>query len=775
MNNANPQANPSTLGQAQDRPSAGRTDMADSKPVLPGSLQTNRRLSQWLSIHTNGTVSVRSGKVELGQGIATALAQIVAQELDVAITRIRMLPANTTNSPNEGMTSGSLSVQDSGSVLRQVCAQVRQIYLQAASAQLKLPPEQLEVVDGSIQPRDPLDANGKNTSTSYWALADDALLRMDAGSLVAHKNIASYAFSDGAASRLDIPDKITGQPRFIHDMALPGMLHGRVLHPPSPSAVLEEVDLAVVQALPGVVAVVRDGSFLGVIADDEYLATLALKKLAALAQWQEEAALPNMRDLSAYLRAQPLETTLVGEKQGVSTPVGDQHIAVPFGLSSSKLLPSRRQAQGERVDVTTVRNFQASYSRPFLAHASIGPSCAVARFNPASLEVWTHSQGIYNLRADLALVFGLPANSITVQHVEGAGCYGHNGADDVACDAALLARAVPGRAVQVQWTRESELGNAPFGPAMVVELNAQVDADGHITDWQHTVWSNGHGMRPGRSSTPVLLAGTLLATPFDKQIAVNAPLAAGGGSERNAVPLYNFAQWRAVNHRVLTMPIRSSALRSLGAHCNVFASESMMDEIAHALDADPLEFRLRHLTDPRARTVLQAAADMAHWSQRSEGKSEGQGFGLACTRYKNTGAYCAVVAKVDAGKYLLVSKLWIAVDVGRVISADGVINQIEGGAIQTVSWVLKEAVQFDSTRIQSTAWESYPILRFSEVPQVEVQIIHHPDQPSLGAGEATHGPVAAAIANALFDALGVRVRDMPLTTEAITKAAMAAE
>jgi nicotinate dehydrogenase subunit B len=719
-----------------------------SAPVLPGSLQTNRRLSQWLSIHANGTVSVRSGKVELGQGIATALAQIVAQELDVAISRIRMLPANTTDSPNEGMTSGSLSVQDSGSALRQVCAQVRGIYLQAASARLKVSTEQLDVMDGSIQPRGQLLAE----ATSYWALADDALLQMEAGSPVAHKTVASGALSEGAIPRIDIPDKITGQSRFIHDMALPGMLHGRVLHPPSPTAVLKELDLGVVQALPGVVAVVRDGSFLGVIADDEYLAALALKKLAALAQWQEEAALPNMHDLSAYLRAQPAETTLVGEK--------------PAGQATTPCTPR---------PVTSNLSFNASYSRPFLAHASIGPSCAVARYRPTSLEVWTHSQGIYNLRADLALVFGLSAANITVQHVEGAGCYGHNGADDVACDAALLARAVPGRAVQVQWTRESELGSAPFGPAMVVELNAQVDASGHITDWQHTVWSNGHGMRPGRSSTPVLLAGTLLEKPFPQQIAVNAPLAAGGGSERNAVPLYEFAAWRAVNHRVLTMPIRSSALRSLGAHCNVFASESMMDEIAQKLGADPLEFRLRHLADPRARTVLQGAADMAQWSRRNDHKLEGQGFGLACTRYKNTGAYCAVVARVDAGKDLRVSKLWIAVDVGLVINADGVVNQIEGGAVQTVSWVLKEAVQFDATRIQSTAWESYPILRFSEVPQVEVKIIHRPDQPSLGAGEATHGPVAAAIANALFDALGVRVRDMPLTTEAITKAAMAAD
>jgi nicotinate dehydrogenase subunit B len=771
MTPINPMANPSTLRQAQDRPSSGRTDMENNKPVLPGSLQTNRRLSQWLSIHANGTVSVRSGKVELGQGIATALAQIVAQELDVALVRICMLPANTTESPNEGMTSGSLSVQDSGSALRQVCAQVRQMYLQAASARLKVPQDQLEVNDGRIQSRGQPLAE----ATSYWALADNALLDIEAGNLVAHKIVAFGSLTEVISPRIDIPDKIAGQPRFIHDMALPGMLYGRVLHPPSPSAVLKEVDLVAVQTLPGVVAVVRDGSFLGVVADDEYVATLALKKLSVLAQWQETAALPDMHDLPAYLRSQPVETTLAGEKQSAPKPLGDQQIAVPVGLSLSKPSQALRQAQDERIDASAVRSFQASYSRPFLAHASIGPSCAVARFKPTSLEVWTHSQGVYNLRADLALVFDMPAASITVQHVEGAGCYGHNGADDVACDAALLARAVSGRAVQVQWTRESELGSAPFGPAMAVEISAQVDADGCITDWQHSVWSNGHGMRPGRSSMPVLLAGTLLEKPFPKQIAVNAPLAAGGGSERNAVPLYDFAQWRAINHRVLTMPIRSSALRSLGAHCNVFASESMMDEIASALGADPLEFRLRHLKDARARTVLQGAADMANWSQRNDDRMEGQGFGLACTRYKNTGAYCAVVAKVDAGKDLRVSKLWIAVDVGRVISADGVVNQIEGGAIQTVSWVLKEAVQFDSTRIQSTAWESYPILRFSEVPKVDVQIIHRPDQPSLGAGEATHGPVAGAIANALFDALGVRVRDMPLTTEAITKAAMAAD
>ena len=456
-----------------------------------------------------------------------------------------------------------------------------------------------------------------------------------------------------------------------------------------------------------------------------------------------------MHQLSEFLREQPSEVSVVGEK-GITV--------------------ARMPAPG-------LRTFSESYSRPFLAHASIGPSCAVARFdqnaNGNTLEVWSHTQGVYNLRADLALLLDMPADTITVHHVEGAGCYGHNGADDVAADAALLARAVPKVPVQVVWSREDELGCAPFGPAMAVALRAELGADGRIASWQHEVWSNGHGLRPGRGKSPVLLAGTLLAKPFERQVSVNAPLAAGGGAERNAVPLYDFAQWKATSHRLLTMPVRSSALRSLGAHCNVFAVESFMDEIAQVACVDPLDFRLLHLADTRARDVLQAAAQRAAWPDRHHTMPEGHGMGLAVTRYKNTGAYCAVVARVDASRDLRVTDLWIAVDVGRAINPDGVVNQIEGGAIQTVSWVLKEAVQFDATRITSNTWADYPILKFSEVPQVAVQILDRPDQKSVGAGEATHGPVAAAIANALFNALGVRVRDMPLTPDRVRQAALA--
>ena len=371
-------------------------------------------------------------------------------------------------------------------------------------------------------------------------------------------------------------------------------------------------------------------------------------------------------------------------------------------------------------------------------------------------------------------MLGLPAEKITLQHVPGAGCYGHNGADDAACDAVLLARAVPGHPVQLQWTREDELTCAPLGAAMAVDLQAVVDADGRISDWQHDVWSNGHSMRPGRSSTPVLHAAALLAKPFERQIAINMPLASGGGAERNGLPSYDFAQWRTQSHRALSMPLRTSALRSLGAHCNVFAVESFLDEMAEQLGVDPLAFRLRHLSDERGRAVLNAAAAMADWPNRHVGeRREGSGTGIAFARYKNTGAYCAVVAQVYAQAEVRVEQLWIAADVGLVVNPDGVRNQIEGGAIQTVSWVLKEAVQFDRTRVTSRSWEDYPILRFSEVPKVDVRLVSRPGDKSLGAGEATHGPVAAAIANAVADALGLRMRQMPLSADALLQAALA--
>jgi nicotinate dehydrogenase subunit B len=692
---------------------------------LPGSLQTNPRLSQWLRFRPDGIVEVSSGKVEIGQGILTAIAQIVADELDLNLTRVRMVPATTGASPNEGVTSGSLSIQHSGTALRFACAEARALHLDAAAQRLGVPVSDLSVTDGTI-------AGPGNLRTSYWELAGENLLDRDATAKVAPKPSDRRTLTGHATPRLDIPDKVFGRPRFIQDLQLDGMLHGRVLKPPSPWAQLTSLDESAARTIQGVVAVVRDGSFVGVVAESESSAAAALSKLAAAASWGPGEALPDETNLRAWIKSQPVETTPISERDA---------------------------AHGRKFARTVRREF----SRPYVAHASMAPSCAIAQWSGDGVRVWTHSQGVYNLRADLALVFALPPERIVVEHMEGAGCYGQNGADDVALDAALLARAVEGRPVSLLWSRADEMAWAPLGAAQAVDIEADLDEAGEIVAWRHDVWGNGHVSRPGRGKTPTLLTATQLATPFPRVVAANPPLAGGGGSERNATPTYDFPSWTITNHRLLTMPLRTSSLRTLGAFANVFAIESFMDELAAERGEDPVAFRLRHLKDPRARAVIEAAARRAGWNSWKKG--DGKGHGVAFSRYKGFGAYCAVVAEVEGEADIRVRRLVMAVDVGEVVNPDGVENQMEGGAIQAASWTLKEAVRFDRTRITSDTWETYPILTFCEVPAVEVEIIARPGEKSLGAGEAAHGPVAGAIANAVYDALGVRVRDLPITRE----------
>jgi CO/xanthine dehydrogenase Mo-binding subunit len=703
----------------------------DTGTGLPGNLQTNPRLARWLDFRADGVVEVFSGKVEIGQGILTAIAQIVAEELDLDLARVRMVPASTAASPNEGVTSGSFSVEHSGSALRYACAEARALFLAAAAQRLGVAMESLRVeADGTI-------VGPGNLRTSYWELGELGLLDRDATAKVPAKPAAERRIAGTAASRIDIPDKVFGRPRFVQDLTLPGTLHGRILRPPSPGATLTALDETRAKAVPGVVAVVRDGSFVGIVAETEEAAAAGLKALAPGARWQAGDPLPDEADLGAWVRSQPVETTAISVRE---PPV-----------------PAQK-----------ARTVARTYMRPYIAHASIAPSCAIAQLTGDGLKVWTHSQGIFNLRTELALIFALPPEKIVVEHAEGAGCYGHNGADDVALEAALLARAVEGRPVRLQWAREDEMAWAPVGACQVIDLEADLDARGEITAWRHDVWGNGHVSRPGRGKTPTLHAAWQLAKPFPRTPAINPPIAAGGGSERNATPLYDLPAWRITNHRLLTMPIRTSSLRTLGAFANVFAIESFMDELAAERGEDPLAFRLDHLTDERARAVLEAAARRAGWSMWA--RREGHGHGLGFARYKNAGAWCAAVAEVETDPDIRVRRLVVAIDVGEVINPDGVINQTEGGAIQATSWVLKEAVRFDRERITSDTWETYPILRFSEVPQVEVEILAHPEAKAMGAGEAAHGPVAGAIANAVQDALGVRVRELPITRERIVAA-----
>jgi CO/xanthine dehydrogenase Mo-binding subunit len=696
---------------------------------LPVSLGANPTLSSWVRFSSEGQVLISPGKVEIGQGILTALAQIGADELDVDIGRVQMVRASTAGSPNEGVTSGSLSVQHSGRAIRQACAEIRQIFLAAASDRLGVGIDALEIKDGTI-------SGPGNVRTSYWELADEVSLDRNASTGAAPKASARRALAGNSVQRLDIPDKVFAVPRFIQDFALSGLVHGRVLRPQMVAAKLVRLAEDDARAVAGLLAVVRDGNFAGVVSETEGGAETALKALRKGAAWSSGETLPDELALAQWLKAQPSEPTIIDRKTAA--------------VSGQRKRVIRRQ-----------------YTRPYLAHGSIAPSCAIAQWTQDRVHVWTHSQGVYFLRADLALVLKLPAENITVEHMEGAGCYGHNAADDVALDAVLLARAAGGRPVRVQWSREDEMSHAPFGAAMAIEIEADLDAEDQIVDWRHSVWSNGHTARPGRAAQPALLAATELADPFPRYISTNPPQASGGGADRNSIPLYDFPSWQIECHRLTTMPIRTSALRTLGAQGNVFAIESFLDELAAERGEDPVAFRLRHLRDSRAHDVIRSVAKRANWKPE---KRAGIGYGLGFARYKNTGAYCAVIAEIEGAEDICVRNLTIAVDVGEAVNPDGVTNQIEGGAIQATSWVLRERVRFDRQRITSNTWAGYPILRFSEVPQVHVELIQRPDSEPLGAGEAAHGPVTAAIANAVFDALGVRVRDLPITRDSLIAA-----
>jgi nicotinate dehydrogenase subunit B len=703
--------------------------------TLSPSLAANPELHRWLDFSSPGRVTIRPGKVEFGQGVWTALAQIAAEELDVALDRVEVAPVSTDTSPDEGVTSGSRSIEDSGGALRQACAQARAAFLAAAAAKLGTVPATLTVRDGDI-----CAASGAGTGLSYWSLGDSRLPATATAEEAAVKPAGRWSVAGRGAPRIDLPDKVTGRPRFLHDLVLPGMVFGRVIRPPGPAATLDRVGET---SLPdGVLAVVRDGSFLGVLASQDRIAVAAAARLARAARWTVRESLPDEHDLKGFLLSQPTE----------DQPVERRH----------------DPAAAARVRHTR----QAEFTRPFIAHASMAPSCAVARWDSGPdgaprITVWAHSQGPFPLRRALAAGLGLDPGQLTVHHVEGAGVYGHNAADDAAADAVLLARRLPGRPVRVLWSREDELGWAPAGPAMVARLSAGLDEAGRIQTWRQDVWSNGFLGRPGIGGTPRLLGLSQLAGATPIPAAPDGVPSGAMGATRNAVPAYDIPDLAVTRHRLLTMPIRTSSLRSLGAFLNVFAIESFLDELAAVAGADPAAFRLAHLSDPRARRVIEEVTGLAGWAGRP--RAEGTGFGLAFARYKGTSGYCAAVAEVAADTSITLRRLWLAVDVGRVINPDGVRNQVEGGALQSASWALRERVRFDRTRITSVTWDSYPILRFTEMPEVAVRIVAS-DQPATGAGELAQGPVAGAIGNAIADAVGVRVRDLPLTTDQITRA-----
>jgi nicotinate dehydrogenase subunit B len=697
--------------------------------ALPQSLKTTPRLDRWVRFNADRTVTVFSGKVELGQGIETAIAQIAADELDVAMERLQLVAGDTTRSPDEWYTAGSQSIEVGGAAMRLACSEVRSLFLEAAARELEVNVGELAIRDGAIE------VPGTDLSTSYWDLASRVDLAREATGAATPKASAEHRVVGTSAPRRDLHAKITG-PAYVHDLELPGMVFGRVLRPPSYTARLAAFDADAVRALPGVVAVMVSGNFIGLCAEREEQAVAALEAARKAASWDEKPALPATSEIRDLLPA----------------------------MTSVRSIVHRR---GEAPVAGAVRRFEATYSKPYIAHASIGPSCALARWEGGRFTIWSHTQGPHHLRRQLAIVLGVDVDRVDVIHQDGAGCYGHNGADDVALDAALLSRAC-GRPVLVQWTREDELAWSPYGSAMVMRVGAALDAANRVVDWRHEIWSHTHIKRPGWSEGVNLLAAWHMDPPFAVPPAKDVPQPTGG-ADRNSIPLYDFPAQQIVYNFIPDMPLRVSALRTLGAYANVFAIESFMDELAAAAGADSIEFRLRHLKDARARAALEAVAKAAQWKSGEKGDGvRGRGVGFA--RYKNLSAYCAVIAEVEAGAALHVRRVFAAVDAGLVVNPDGLANQIEGGIVQALSWTLHEYVRFDRERVQSRSWETYPILGFDEAPAVDVTILNRPEEPALGTGECAAGPTAAAVANALCNAIGVRARDLPLSPERIQRA-----
>jgi CO/xanthine dehydrogenase Mo-binding subunit len=713
------------LAQQQDAPAAVPA------PSPPGSLKTSPYLDAWIRIDANGAIEVFTGKAELGQGFKTAFQQIAAEELDVAFETLKVTTADTSLTANEGYTAGSNSMKDSGTAIQNAAAQVRELLIAEAATRLGVPVENLRTADGSV-----IAPDGKRLSYGELVAAD--MLHVQAQPKAKLKDPATFKVIGRPVPRVDIPAKVTGGAAYVQDMRPPGMVHARIVRPPSYGAQLSECDTAAVEKLPGVIKVVRDGNFLAVVAEKEFQSIKAMNALADAAKWQETARLPKQGDLVAVLTGLPSQDTTIFERRN-SAAAGQKTI-------------------------------EATYTRPYQAHGSIGPSCAVAQLIDGAMTVWTHTQGVYPDRQGIAEMLRMPPASVRLIHVEGSGCYGHNGADDAAADAALIARALPGRPVRVQWMREQEHAWEPFGPAMVTKLKASLDGNGKIADWHFDVWSNTHSMRPGGAGS--MLAAQHMAQPFAVPAPRPLPLPEGGG-DRNAIPFYSFPNARVVHHFIPAMPIRISAMRALGAYHNVFSIESFMDELAALASADPVEFRLKHLEDPRGRAVIEKAAMGFGW-KRGQKAPRDRGFGFAFARYKNLAAYCAVASEVEVnretGRPRLVRAV-AAIDSGQVVNPDGLINQIEGAIVQSMSWTLYESVTFDDTRITSIDWQTYPVLRFDAVPDsIEVHIIDRPGQPFLGSGETGQGPAAASIANAIANATGKRLRNLPLTRRRIKAA-----
>ncbi len=700
---------------------------ADAPPPLADA----PLMRDWIEILPDGGVTFLSGRVELGQGNSTALLMMAADELGVSPDAVALQTARTDRTPNEGFTAGSMSVAFGGRALRWAASALSVQLLGAAGDRLGCPPHELQVEDGEIL------RNGLPTGLELLDFVSAADLSRRVADLARPKAEGDRWKTFRDIPRIDLKERLVGSP-FVHDMTAPDMLHGAPVHPPGMHSALVSLDLEALRDRPGVVEVVRDGSFVGIVADAPLAAARAAEWARKNGTW--EAALVEAVDPVGFIAGSTADADTVVDTGNVNRNIGHW--------------------------------YETTVTRPYIFHGSIGPAAAVAVWERGSATVWTHSQGVFQLRRAISAALGTAEERIRVVHGPGAGCYGHNGADDAAFDAVLMARAVPGRQVKVVWSRDDEFRAAPMGAAMATRVRALLGPDNVLTAVDVMVSSAPHSNRPGAGGTPNLRAAAYLAKPVRPARAADLPLARGGGADRNAMPTYRVGDVRVRRRLVHDLPYRSSSLRSLGAYNNVIAIESLMDDIAHDIGVPPLDFRLKHLGDRRSRDVLERI-DAETRDARAVPLPDGAGWGLGFARYKGTSGYCAVMVRVEVDGDVRVTDACAVADVGEAVSPDGVRNQVEGGMLQSMSWTLKEAVQVDGVSATAGSWTDYPILKFSEVPRLSVVLVERAGALPLGAGEISQGPTGAAVCNAVRAALGVRVRNLPITRDAIIAAANA--
>jgi len=687
-------------------------------------------VDSFLAIDSKGMVTVFSGKVDLGTGLRTAMTQIVAEELDVPFEHVAVIEGDTALTPDQGPTYGSLGVQNGGVQIRQAAATARKAILAQAAETLKSTPDSLSWEKGVIRAKD-----GHSLTLGEVIGGKSFALKIDANAPI--KAPDQRHIVGTSVRRLDIPAKVTGRFTYMQDFRLPDMLHGRVVRPPAIGATLQSVDESSVANIPGMVQVVHQGNFLGVVAKTEWAAIKAMRQLKA--SWSDWQGLPEQARLWEHVR-----NTKVAKEESTSK-IGDVDAA--FAGAAKKLT--------------------ASYNFAIHTHGSIGPSCAVAEFKEGQLTCWSASQATHNLRVQLANMLALPESSVRCVYIDGAGCYGRNGHEDAAGDAVMLAKAV-GQPVRVQWMREDEHGWDPKGGPTLIDLEGGLDAKGAPVAWRGTFM-----IPQGVAGRVPLVAATLADLPREM---VDSP---GGIIQDSAIP-YTVPNVHTVIHRLETTPLRPSWIRSPGRMQNSFANESFLDELAYAAGRDPLELRRSLVSEPRGLEVLERLEHFAKWEKRTGPAAQSgdiaRGTGISYIKYELVRTYVGVVAEVEVNKktgQIKVPKFFVVHDCGQIINPDGVRSQIEGNVIQTVSRTLKEEVTFDRSKVTSTDWSSYPILTFPEVPEVVMDLIDRPAEKPWGAGEPTAALVPSAIANAIFHATGARLRSVPFTPEKV-KAALQA-